>query len=1372
MNRRFGAVAIFLVALAALAGVLSFVFFSQPVPKKSATLTPAEKELSPNSTLSSSQPSAPSSASPKDESSAAQFGTQPQDTSISTATQNSTTNRIAKKTVPAASAPRRTIADILEGVDLSKPGERERVVAEMRQIQESRKAEAERVAREKGWPIRVEAPNGSTREIADLDERGNPVYLITHNVNAAISTGANVLQASPYSLNGLNLILGVWDGGSVRSTHQEFGSRVTIRDGGANNEHATHVAGTMIAAGVVANAKGMAPSARIDSYDWNSDKTEMTAAAATLATDTNKVLISNHSYGYVAGWVYVGGGSPYRVYEWYGTGTNTSGADANFGMYNTYTRDSDSIAFSSPFYLMFRSAGNDRGDNPSNGQSVGLSPNATNVVTYNSSSHPAGDNSYRGGFETISFDSIGKNVITIGSVSDAVSGTNRSVAAASLSSFSSTGPTDDGRIKPDVVANGENLYSALSGSDSSYGGKTGTSMSSPNASGSAALVAQQYILSFGRAMRSSTLKGLLIHTADDIANPGPDYQTGWGLINAKAAVDVIRDQKANTNKLRIVEGTLDSVTNRSVSHRFLWDGTNPIRVTLAWTDPAGGSLSSTDSRSPRLVNNLDLRLIRADGGTNLPYVMPFVGNWSQASMSSNAVTGTNNVDNVEQVLLTSPTGSGTFQAVVSYQGTLSNNLQAYSLIVSGVSDTPPPPLPVTVDTITPNSGYARTFNFDVFGSLFATNAGLRFTRSGFSDVVATNVQIFGSTSLKGSATFPTNAAGNWNVMVTNPAAQAGVLSNGFTILPSIASENFDGAVSGWSSTFTNTGSSNSWSVVTNSFRSSSNSYFASGPATRSTTFLTSPSYPIAVGTTNIQIRFWHSFNFQFGLTTGRDGGRLELSTNGGTTWFAMESTNTDESFSSNAYNGTVSTSSSDFNGKAAWTGSSSGFVETVITINNSAKYAGNTLRIRWVLASNSGTSSAGWYIDDLVVLGSTPPLNQPPIITSPATSSALAKSSDGYDLLEGAALSLSVRATDDGGGESGLTYTWASDIGAGPDAPYFTPNGSNASKDTTVYFSKLGDYVLTVTVRDGAGLESSSMIHVRVLPKASSLLVSPGSTTLAYGATQTFSASLLDQFGSEISPQPSSLLWSVNGGGTISTQGVFTATTVGGPYILKVESGTLFDTADINVAKALQAISFTTPTSAQAGEVRTLIASSTSTLPVSFSVSPPSLASLSGNTLTFLSAGTLTLTASQTGDANYLAAPDVTVTVQVANPTFNSSFNSSSPTEDTDGDGVPALVEYALGGSTNGNDLNLLPSPILSGSTLSMAAVVRTNDTNLLIYPLATYDLSASSNWTSSGFTTNTSNQTNVPTGFERREYQFNAGTNLRAFLKLTVEQK
>ena len=1375
MKRRLGAIVTVLVTLTALAGLLSYVFFSKKDRNLSGRTTNLATE---DSSWTSPPASAPLPGSPGQDivpsSPEESENPSPTPTSATAQKRTSTAQSVATRTAPAASTPRRSIADILEGVDLAKPGERERVLAEMRKLEEGRKSEAERVARERGWPIRVEAPNGSIREIADLDESGNPIYFITHNVNAAISTAANIVQASPYSLSGLNMILGLWDGGSSRSTHQEFGGRVTIKDGAVAADHATHVGGTMIAAGVTASAKGMAPSARIDSYEWTSDKTEMTGAAAYTSADTNKILISNHSYGYVAGWYYTGNQptTPRRDYEWYGGngGTNATSSEPYFGMYSTPARDSDSIAFSAPYYLMFRSAGNDRVDNPSNGQTIGLSANATSVVTYDSTKHPTGDNLYRGGYETVSYDAVGKNVITIGSVSDAVSGTNRTAANANLSGFSSTGPTDDGRIKPDLVANGEDLYSSFSGSDTSYGSMSGTSMASPNAAGSAALVAQQYILSFGKAMRSSTLKGLLIHTADDRGNPGPDYQYGWGLINAQASVDLIRDQKANTNKLRMAEGTIDSVTNRTISHRFLWDGSNPIRVTLAWVDPAGSAVTTADSRSPRLVNNLDLKLIRPDGGTNLPYVMPFVGNWSQASMSSNAVTGTNNVDNVEQVYLASPSGAGTYQAVISYQGTLSNNLQAYSLLVSGVSDTPAPPPPVTVNSVNPGSAYARTFTFDVGGTLFATNAGLLFTRAGFADVVATNLQIFSNTSLKGTATFPTNSAGSWNVIVTNPTSQAGVLSNGFTVLPSLAAENFDGTVSGWTSTFTNTGTNNSWSLSTNSFRSSSNSYFASGPATKSTTFLSSPSYFIPSGTTNIQIRFWHSYNFQTSGGIGRDGGRLELSTNGGTTWFAMESTNTDETFSSNAYNGSINSSSSDFNGKAAWTGSSAGFIETVVTINNSTKYAGGNLRIRWVLASNSSTASTGWYIDDLVVLGSTPPLNEPPAIASAATTSATSRSSDGYDLLSGSSLNLSVRATDTGG-ESSLIYTWSSDAGTGPNAPFFTPNGNNAAKDTVVYFSQLGDYLLSVTVRDSAGLETSSMVHVRVLPKASAVVVSPGSAALAYGTTQAFSAVVRDQFNGPMDPQPTLLYWSVNGGGTISTNGVFNAATVGGPYTLSVESGGLFDTADITVTKAPQSISFNTATSAMAGEIRTLSANSSSGLPVTFSVSPSSVATLSGNTLTFLTDGTVTVTASQPGNGNYLAASNVPVLITVASPTFASTFSGSSPTNDVDGDGLPGLLEYALGGGTNSNDQSLLPLPVPSGYNLSMTAVVRTNDTNLLIYPQASLDLS-SSNWGTAGFTTNLPPQTNVPIGFQRREYQFNAGTNRRVFLKLTIEQK
>ena len=236
-----------------------------------------------------------------------------------------------------------SVADILEGVDMSDPVARQGAVASIRALQEQRRNAGIARARQLGMPQRVERPDGAVQEVADVDERGLPVYLTTHNVNAAISTGANVLNAAPYDLRGTNaLTLAVWDGGSARATHQEFGGRVSVRDGSASIDHATHVAGTMMAAGVVASAKGMAPIAPLASYDWNSDKTEMTAAGAATASEainsTNKFLISNHSYGYISGWNYVAGGTPYRVWEWYGNGTTAASIESDFGTYNTYSQ--------------------------------------------------------------------------------------------------------------------------------------------------------------------------------------------------------------------------------------------------------------------------------------------------------------------------------------------------------------------------------------------------------------------------------------------------------------------------------------------------------------------------------------------------------------------------------------------------------------------------------------------------------------------------------------------------------------------------------------------------------------------------------------------------------------------------------------------------------------------------------------------------------------------------------------------------------------------------------------------------------------------------------------------------------------------------
>lgn len=156
-----------------------------------------------------------------------------------------------------------------------------------------------------------------------------------------------------------------------------------------------------------------------------------------------------------------------------------------------------------------------------------------------------------------------------------------------MSTFSSWGPTDDGRIKPDLVANGVSVYSSTASSDSSYDGTySGTSMATPNAAGSAALLQQLYANTFGQRPRASLLKALLIHTADDLGNPGPDYKFGWGLINLKAAADIVLAHKATPSSPRIHENALTS-TLKTTTTTFTWDGVSPIRATLSGPIPLG-----------------------------------------------------------------------------------------------------------------------------------------------------------------------------------------------------------------------------------------------------------------------------------------------------------------------------------------------------------------------------------------------------------------------------------------------------------------------------------------------------------------------------------------------------------------------------------------------------------------------------------------------------------------------------------------------------------------------------------------------------------------------------------------------------------------
>ena len=528
---------------------------------------------------------------------------------------------------------------------MSDPEQRALAVAEMSEAEEVRYEAVLAKAEQLGFPVRIEGPDQRLSILHDI--RGEEaVYRVTLNRDAAISSGANLLYPAPYNLGGAGVKVGVWDAGRVRNTHQEFNTnRVVNRNATAPlDDHATHVAGTVGASGFTASAKGMAPSVAIDSWDWSSDYAEMTSSgAATVSGDTTKIPLSNHSYGYDAG-------------------------TADMGVYNDESVETDQLAVAMPYYLICWAAGNEQ-----------------DLLTA------------KGGFQSITYNGLSKNILTVGAVNDAISGGVRSPSAGTMSDFSSWGPSDDGRIKPDVVANGVTVNSPIDTSNTAYASYSGTSMAAPSATGSAALLAQLYAREFaGQRMRSSMLKGLLTHTADDLGNAGPDYKFGWGLINVKAAADVIMAHKASLAAPKMIEDTLTAAVS-SRTHTFEWDGVSPIRVTLCWTDPVG-TAQADNSRNPNLRHNLDLT-VSTPGSTLLrPYVMPFVGNWSDAAMNSVATTGKNNVDNVEQVYVSAPNQAGTYTVTVSRDGALTTSSQVYSLIVTGganVETNPPPVVSLT-----------------------------------------------------------------------------------------------------------------------------------------------------------------------------------------------------------------------------------------------------------------------------------------------------------------------------------------------------------------------------------------------------------------------------------------------------------------------------------------------------------------------------------------------------------------------------------------------------------------------------------------------------------------------------------------------------
>lgn len=529
------------------------------------------------------------------------------------------------------------------------------------------KIELSKVLEAKKLPAVTVSPNGVIREAMYVTPTGHIVYNVTFNSGAARTIATNRVWPGGSlgtSLTGANMNnrLGEWDGGRVLTTHQEFGGRVTQVDGATIlSDHATHVAGTMVAAGVDTAARGMSYAATLKAYDWNNDDNEMIQAAQA------GMLVSNHSYGNICGWNYDDGSSRW---EWYGDPAVSTTEDFKFGIYNDQAQTWDDIAFTYPNYLICKAAGNDRGDNKT-GSTWYYSDG-----TLGSGTPPPADGG-AAGYDCISTYGTAKNILTVGAV-EKINGGWTKVGDVVMSSFSGWGPTDDGRVKPDVVGPGVNVYSATDNSNTSYASLNGTSMATPAVSGSLLLVQQHHFARKNRYMRAATLKGLVIHTADEAGNVGPDYRFGWGLMNTASAIQFIND--SNTTKLE--ERVLNN--NQQQSIQFSADAGKPLRVTISWTDRPGTPVTSNllDNTTKMLVNDLDIRLTRvSDGAVFNPYIL------NPASPAAAATTGDNVLDNVEMIHLAAPQ-AGNYILTVSHKGTLQGNNQAYSLLISNAVEKP------------------------------------------------------------------------------------------------------------------------------------------------------------------------------------------------------------------------------------------------------------------------------------------------------------------------------------------------------------------------------------------------------------------------------------------------------------------------------------------------------------------------------------------------------------------------------------------------------------------------------------------------------------------------------------------------------------
>jgi subtilisin family serine protease len=378
--------------------------------------------------------------------------------------------------------------------------------------------------------------------------------------------------SSPLGLSGKGVIMGEWDGTGV-GPHIDFDFRLTRMETFTNNSNGNHATHV---AGTMAGGGIL-----------NAEAKGMASQASIFSWDFNgwipgemdtaakyqKIEITQNSYTYSS--------DPCSVR----------------GTYDVTSASIDQLVNKYPHLLHVFAAGNSR---------------SSNCIA--------------GGYRTVfSGFQAAKNNLTVAAVTNLDAN----------SSFHSYGPTMDGRLKPEVSAVGVNVYSTFP-YDNYMGGYSGTSMACPGTSGTAALIYELYEKTYKKQPPAHLIKGIMCNGADELGNPGPDFQFGFGRINARRSANILSKRQFKIKAVGPSGVSIDTI--------FIPARQTELKVFLCWDDP-NGSASSAKS----LVNNLDLELIDSSGNLIKPWRL------NPAVPSDNAIRANDTLNNYEQVTISNPT---------------------------------------------------------------------------------------------------------------------------------------------------------------------------------------------------------------------------------------------------------------------------------------------------------------------------------------------------------------------------------------------------------------------------------------------------------------------------------------------------------------------------------------------------------------------------------------------------------------------------------------------------------------------------------------------------------------------------------------------